>query len=68
MWSQNGDDCSPDRFRFQSSTAYEQAKKASRGWDVYALEQEWREWLATKENPDYSAASFVAFCKKKSKL
>ena len=47
------------------TSAYEQAKKVSRGWDVYALEQEWREWLATKEKPDYSAASFVAFCKKK---
>ena len=47
------------------TSAYEQAKKVSRGWDVYALEQEWREWLVTKEEPDYSAASFVAFCKKK---
>jgi len=47
------------------TSAYEQAKKVSRGWDVYALEQEWREWLVTKEKPDYSAASFVAFCKKK---
>lgn len=47
------------------TSAYEQAKKVSRGWDVYALEQEWREWLAKKEKPDYSPASFVAFCKKK---
>lgn len=46
-------------------TAYEQAKKFARGWDVYALEQEWREWLATKDNPDPSPASFVAFCKKR---
>ena len=49
-------------------SAYEQAKKAARGWDIYALEQEWREWLATKENPDYSPASFVAFCKKRGPL
>lgn len=46
-------------------TAYEQAKKFARGWDIYALEQEWREWLATKDNPDPSPASFVAFCKKR---
>ena len=47
------------------TSAYEQAKKVARGWDIYELERQWREWLATKENPDYSAASFVAFCKKK---
>lgn len=41
------------------------ARKVAKGWDVYALEREWREWLATKENPDYSPASFVAFCKQK---
>lgn len=47
------------------TSAYEQAKKVSRGWDVYKLEQEWKEWLSKKENPDYSPASFVAFCKKR---
>lgn len=46
-------------------TAYEQAKKVAFGWDIYALEQQWREWLATKENPDPSPASFVAFCRKR---
>jgi hypothetical protein len=47
------------------TSAFEQGKRAAPGWDIYVLEQEWRGWLATKENPDYSAASFVAFCKKK---
>lgn len=47
------------------TSAYEQAGKVARGWDIYALEQEWRQWLATKDKPDYSPASFVAFCKKK---
>lgn len=47
------------------TTAFEEARKFARGYDPYALEQQWREWLATKENPDYSAASFVAFCKQK---
>ena len=46
-------------------TAYQQAKIAAKGWDVYVLEREWRDWLSTKANPDYSPASFVAFCKKR---
>ena len=44
---------------------YEKAKRAAPEWDVYALEQEWREWIAGKEptrNPD---ASFIGFCKQK---
>ncbi len=47
------------------TTAFEEARKVARGYDPYALEQQWREWLSKKENPDYSAASFVAFCKKR---
>lgn len=47
------------------TSAYEQARKVARGWDIYELEQQWREWVATKEKPDYSPASFVAFCKKR---
>lgn len=47
------------------TTAFEQARKVAPGWDYYALEQQWRDWLAKKDNPDYSAASFVAFCKHK---
>ena len=47
------------------STAYQQAKIAAKGWNVHVLERKWREWLAKKENPDYSAASFVAFCQQK---
>jgi len=46
-------------------SAYEQAKKVAQRWDIYALEQQWREWLAKKKDPDYSPASFVAFCRKK---
>ena len=44
---------------------YKVAAKVAKGWDIYVLEREWRDWLATKENPDYSPASFVAFCKKR---
>lgn len=47
------------------TTAFEQARKVAPGYDPYALEQQWREWLGTKENPDYSAGSYVAFCKQR---
>jgi len=46
-------------------SAYEQAKKVAQRCDIYALEQQWREWLEKKKDPDYSPASFVAFCRKK---
>jgi hypothetical protein len=44
---------------------YERAGKAAPGWDVYQLEREWREWIATKGKPDKPGAAFVAFCRKK---
>jgi hypothetical protein len=43
----------------------EKAKAAAPGWDVYYLEQEWRDWLAKKERPENPGAAFVAFCRKK---
>lgn len=49
-----------------SDEARQQAKKAAKGWDIYALESEWREWVISKgidvQAPD---AHFVAFCKKR---
>ena len=47
------------------TTAFEQARKVAPGYDPYSLEEQWREWLGTKENPDYSAGSYVAFCKQR---
>jgi hypothetical protein len=47
------------------TSAYESARKHAKGLDIYALEQQWREWVSTKPKPDYSPASYVAFCKKK---
>lgn len=45
---------------------YETATGLAPGWDVYALESEWRDWLAKKNiqvrNPD---AHFMAFCKRR---
>ncbi|KJV04961.1 replication initiation protein [Methylocucumis oryzae] len=47
------------------TSAYEAARKVAGRLDIYTLEQQWREWVSTKQKPDYSTASFVAFCKKK---
>ena len=48
-----------------SPSAFEQAKKAAPGLDVYGLEFQWREWLANKPLPDNPAGSFIGFCKAK---
>ena len=41
---------------------YEKAKEHAPGWDVYFIEQEWRDWLTEPpRNPD---AAFLGFCKK----
>ena len=47
------------------TSTYEHAKKAAPGWDVYELERQWREWIATKELPQKPDAAFIAFCRKK---
>ena len=45
---------------------YEKAKAAAPRWDVYELEQEWREWMAKKkEPPKRPDSAFIAFCRKK---
>ena len=46
--------------------AYSQAREVAPGWDVYALEQEWRVWMAdggldAPANPD---KAFLGFCRK----
>ncbi len=49
--------------------AYEDAKKAAPGYDVYELEQAWREWWVISGRPklDSPAAAFVGFCASRSK-
>lgn len=48
------------------TSAYEQAKKAAPGLDVYYLETEWREGIAKKKtNLINPAGSFVRFCQSK---
>lgn len=44
------------------SEAYEDAKIVAPGWDVYYLEQEWREWIT--EPPRDLNTAFVGFCRK----
>ena len=48
-----------------STETYEKAKKVAPGWDVYFLEQEWREWVADKERPKDPDAAFIGFCKQR---
>ncbi|NKB17272.1 MAG: replication initiation protein [Pseudanabaena sp. CRU_2_10] len=51
--------------QFPGST-YEKAKHVAPGWDVYALESEFRDWLKQKgHQPDNIEAAFIGFCKKK---
>jgi len=49
------------------TSAYEQAKKAAPGLDIYYLETEWRDWIAEKPPADNPAGAFVAFCRMKYK-
>lgn len=44
---------------------YEKAKKVAPGWDVYALEHDWRSWIAGKERPKDPDAAFIGFCKQR---
>ena len=43
--------------------AYNDAREAAPGWDVYYLEREWRRWLGKNEiEPKYPERHFVKFC------
>lgn len=48
-----------------STETYEKAKKVAPGWDVYALEHDWREWIKDKEKPKDPDAAFIGFCKQR---
>ena len=41
---------------------FTRAKEAAPGWDVYYIEQEWREWMT--EPPCKPDEAFIGFCKK----
>lgn len=48
------------------SNTYEDARLYAQGWDIRVLENEWRDWVASKNikvrNPD---ANFLKFCKQR---
>lgn len=52
-----------------SARSIEEAKAVAPGYDVYALEQDWREWWASSGKPtlDNPAAAFVGFCVSRNK-
>jgi hypothetical protein len=50
---------------FLKTQAYEMARKAAPGWDVYELERQWREWIEKKGIPQKPDAAFIAFCRNK---
>jgi len=55
----------PPAIRLKTTT-FEKAKQAAPGFDVYYLEQEWREWIAKKgERPEHPDAAFIGFCRRK---
>ncbi len=45
-----------------SGDAFEEARVAAPGWDVYYLEREWRDWMT--EHPRDPDAAFLGFCRK----
>lgn len=49
--------------------AYHDARTVAPGWDVYALEQEWRQWMHEYdvELPRNPAKAFIGFCRKQAK-
>ena len=54
-----------DRIEFGgtiSAEGYHDARTVAPGWDIYYLEQEWREWIT--EPPRDVDAAFVGFCRK----
>jgi len=42
---------------------FDKVRKLCVGYDIYALESEWRTWAAKKPAPDNPDAAFIAFCK-----
>jgi len=50
---------------------YAHARRAAPGWDVYALEQEWRAWVhesardGSRAAPESADAAFIGFCRRR---
>lgn len=60
---------SPDLFSaalILKPDTHAKAREVAQGWDIYALENEWRDWVASKKAPPKDPdAAFIAFCRKK---
>jgi len=48
-----------------STSAFEKAREVAPGWDVYELEQQWREWITGKPDPHNPDKAFVGFCRQR---
>lgn len=58
----------PGLFIALNPDSYEIARGLAPGWDVHALEGEWRDWIAKKSiTPQRADAHFLAFCKRRGK-
>jgi plasmid replication initiation protein len=61
----------PDvRYPVLDTEAYHDAKLVAPGYDVYFLEQEWRDWWVESGMPElgFPGKAFVAFCKKRAQM
>ena len=51
-----------------SEDTYEQGRLRAPGWDIHALEADWRDWLVKKNiTPRQADAHFLDFCKRRGK-
>ena len=55
----------PRRGPLLKPETYAKAKAVAPGWDIYALEQQWHEWIEKKGMPKRPDGAFIGFCKKK---
>jgi plasmid replication initiation protein len=68
-WWENAPLPSSETLPALPTEAYDEGRAAASGYDVYALERDWREWWASSGKPklDNPAAAFVGFCRSRNK-
>jgi nucleoside diphosphate kinase len=52
----------PSRLVLKADT-FDKVRKLCRGYDIYMIENEWRQWAADKAAPGNADAAFIAFAK-----
>jgi len=50
---------------YLKTDTYEKAKAVAPGWDVYALEAQWKDWIEKRGMPKNPDGAFIGFCKKR---